>query len=169
MWGKNLRRFEKRRKRPKTGASVKRSPICPCGVPNISRNLAPESGQCQSSVKRDGGQLGSPACRPVKSRLTVRAACPLARVVNVAWVFGRRWRFVPGRATKVAAVSEIRLTPAGHLCWESPELQTEPAQLKALREVFSVDWREGLFTLAAEKTPVGDSLTQRYWQGVADQ
>ena len=72
-------------------------------------------------------------------------------------------------------MSEIRLTPTGHLCWEAPEGQAEPAPLTALRKVFSVDWREGLFTLAAEKIGTGDpaswprqSLTLRYWQGVAD-
>jgi len=37
-----------------------------------------------------------------------------------------------------------------------------------LWKVFSDDWREGLFTLAAEKTAEGDSLTLRYWQGVAE-
>jgi len=72
-------------------------------------------------------------------------------------------------------VPEIRLTPTGHLCWEAPENQAEPAQLAALQEVFSIDWRDGLFTLAAEKIGTGDpaswprqSLTLRYWQGVAD-
>jgi len=40
--------------------------------------------------------------------------------------------------------------------------------MTALRELFSVDWREGLFTLAAEKIGTGDSLTLRYWQGVAE-
>ena len=48
-------------------------------------------------------------------------------------------------------MADIRLTPAGQLCWESPASQTESAQLTALGKVFYVDWREGLFTLAAEK------------------
>ena len=65
-------------------------------------------------------------------------------------------------------MSDIRLTPAGQLRWEASEDGDEPGQLTRLRRVFSGDWREGLFTLAAEKTPVGDSLTLRYWQGVAD-
>ncbi len=69
---------------------------------------------------------------------------------------------------KAGSVSEIRLTPAGQLRWEDSEGGAEPGQLTRLRKVFSGDWREGLFTLAAEKTPVGDSLTLRYWQGVAD-
>ncbi|MFQ5495332.1 MAG: DEAD/DEAH box helicase, partial [Phycisphaerae bacterium] len=37
-----------------------------------------------------------------------------------------------------------------------------------MRKAFSVDWRDGLFTLAAEKIDTGDSLTLRYWQGVAE-
>jgi hypothetical protein len=64
------------------------------------------------------------------------------------------------------AVAEIRLTPTGHLCWEAPEGQAEPAHLATLRKAFSHDWREGLFTLAAEKTDMADSLTLCYWQGV---
>ncbi|MGB2987499.1 MAG: DEAD/DEAH box helicase, partial [Phycisphaerae bacterium] len=60
------------------------------------------------------------------------------------------------------------LTPTGHLCWESLEDQAEPTRLAGLRKLFSSDWREGLFTLAAEKIETGDSLTLRYWQGVAE-
>ena len=75
---------------------------------------------------------------------------------------------------KAGIVSEIRITPAGQLRWETSEGGTETGRLTRLRKVFSDDWREGLFTLAAEKTPVDDrkaampSLTLRYWQGVAD-
>jgi len=65
-------------------------------------------------------------------------------------------------------VAEIRLTPTGRLSWETPEDQTGPAQLTALRRIFSADWREGLFTLAAEKFGTNDSLTLCYWQGMAD-
>ena len=63
---------------------------------------------------------------------------------------------------------EIRLTPTGRLCWESDKNGAEPARLTTLRKLFSVDWREGLFTLAAEKIATGDSLTLGYWQGVAE-
>ena len=73
-----------------------------------------------------------------------------------------------GTGNKGGDVAGIRLTPTGHLCWEASEDPTKPAQRSALRKVFSVDWREGLFTLAAEKSPVGDSLTLRFWQRVAD-
>ncbi len=65
-------------------------------------------------------------------------------------------------------MAEIRLTPTGHLCWESAEDQAESARLAGLRKLFSVDWREGLFTLAAEKKGICDSLTLRYWQGLAE-
>jgi non-specific serine/threonine protein kinase len=61
----------------------------------------------------------------------------------------------------------IRLTPTGHLCCESPDDRPTSARLTALRDCFSADWREGLFTLAAEKIDTGDSLTLRFWQSVA--
>lgn len=57
---------------------------------------------------------------------------------------------------KAAAVTEIRLTPTGHLRWEALEGQAEPAQLVTLRRAFVDSWREGLFTLAAEKIAAGD-------------
>ena len=63
---------------------------------------------------------------------------------------------------------EIRLTPTGQLSWDACEDDSESARLSELRKVFFIDWRDGLFTLAAEKTVTGDSLTLRYWQGVAD-
>jgi len=62
----------------------------------------------------------------------------------------------------------IRLTPTGHLRWESPEEGTEPARVSSLREVFQTDWREGLFTLAAEKLDLGYSPTLRYWRELAE-
>ena len=65
-------------------------------------------------------------------------------------------------------MSSIRLTPTGHLCWELPDDRPTPARLAALQKRFSADWREGLFTLAAEKIDTGDSLTLRYWQHVAE-
>ncbi|MFQ5463960.1 MAG: DEAD/DEAH box helicase [Phycisphaerae bacterium] len=70
---------------------------------------------------------------------------------------------------KTETVSEIRLTPGGQLRWEACADGADSGELTRLQKVFSDDWREGLFTLAAEKTPVGDSLTLRYWRGVADE
>src|SRR5215470_1549532 len=63
---------------------------------------------------------------------------------------------------------EIRLTPTGQLRWEAPEDGTEAAVLAPLRKAFQTDWREGLFTLAAEKINTDDAPTLRYWQNLAE-
>ena len=63
---------------------------------------------------------------------------------------------------------EIRLTPNGNLSWNSADDQEEPIFLASLQKRFSADWREGLFALAADKVAVGDSLTLRYWQRIAE-
>ena len=62
---------------------------------------------------------------------------------------------------------EIRLTPTGQLRWEAPEGETESAVFAPLRKAFQADWREGLFTLAAEKINL-DAPTLRYWQALAE-
>ena len=62
----------------------------------------------------------------------------------------------------------IRLTPTGQLRWEAPEGETESAVSAPLRKAFQADWREGLFTLAADKINPGDALTLRYWQALAE-
>lgn len=62
----------------------------------------------------------------------------------------------------------IRLTPMGQLRWEASEDETAAAGLGSLRKAFQVDWREGLFTLAAEKIPVAEWQTLRYWQALAE-
>ena len=62
----------------------------------------------------------------------------------------------------------IRLTPKGHLRWDSPEEGAESAAFSSLREVFQSDWRKGLFALAAGKVDPGDSPTLRYWRGLAE-
>src|SRR5215831_13901895 len=63
---------------------------------------------------------------------------------------------------------EIRLTPTGQLRWEASEGGTESAVLASLRKAFQADWREGLFTLAAEKINADNALTLRYWQALAE-
>ena len=63
---------------------------------------------------------------------------------------------------------EIRLTPTGQLRWEAPEGGTESPVLAPLRKAFQADWREGLFTLAAEKINADDAPTLRYWQALAE-
>ncbi len=62
-------------------------------------------------------------------------------------------------------MAEIKLTPTGQLCWVS---DGEPsAALAALQKAFKHDWREGMFTLAAEKTDVSGSASLRYIQTIA--
>ena len=66
-------------------------------------------------------------------------------------------------------MGEIRLTPTGQLRWESISEQPEAAVLRGLQKIFQKDCYEGLFNLAAEKYVTGNSLTLRYWQGLAEQ
>ena len=72
---------------------------------------------------------------------------------------------------------DLRLTPAGHLRWEpsgdeaaragsAPPIGEE--RVRSIRTAFEADWREALFTLAAEKTPVQDLPGLRYWQQLAE-
>ena len=62
----------------------------------------------------------------------------------------------------------IRLTPAGRLRWEPSGDEAAPAGPPSLQDAFETDWREALFTLAAEKTPTRDLPSVRYWQQLAD-
>ena len=72
---------------------------------------------------------------------------------------------------------DMRLTPAGHLRWEPSGDEAAPIgsappigeeRVRSIRNAFEADWREGLFTLAAEKTPVQDLPGLRYWQQLAE-
>ncbi len=65
-------------------------------------------------------------------------------------------------------MSDIRLTPAGSLHWESTEETPVQAKQATLQKLFDKDWREGLFELAAEKIDCGSWPTLRYWQGLAE-
>ena len=62
----------------------------------------------------------------------------------------------------------IRLTPAGRLRWEPSGDEAAPGAPPSLQGAFGTDWREALFTLAAEKTPTGDMPSVRYWQQLAE-
>ncbi len=65
----------------------------------------------------------------------------------------------------------IRLTPAGHLRWEPPRGEAGPAEsapLTSLQRAFQADWREALFTLAADRAPTRDLPGLRYWQQLAE-
>ena len=72
---------------------------------------------------------------------------------------------------------DLRLTPAGHLRWEPSGDEAAPIgsappigeeRARSIRSAFQADWREALFTLAAEKTPVQDLPGLRYWQQLAE-
>jgi len=62
----------------------------------------------------------------------------------------------------------IRLTPTGQLRWEAPEGETASAALASLQKAFQADWRQGLFTLAAEKLSLDNAPSVRYWQALAE-
>ena len=65
----------------------------------------------------------------------------------------------------------LRLTPACDLRWDHSGDGTgpdAPAALPSLQAAFETDWREALFTLAAEKTPTRDMPSVRYWQQLAE-
>ena len=62
----------------------------------------------------------------------------------------------------------IRLTPAGRLRWESSGDEAVPGGSQSLQHAFESDWREALFTLAADKIPAQDRLSVRYWQQFAE-
>ena len=62
----------------------------------------------------------------------------------------------------------IRLTPAGRLRWESSGDEAAPAGSPPLQSAFETDWREALFTLAADKIPTQDMPGVYYWQQLAE-
>ncbi len=62
-------------------------------------------------------------------------------------------------------MAEIFLTPAGHLAWRAdPE---DSPSLRAVGDVFTRDWLEGLFTLAAEKVAPGQAVAIEFWRKLA--
>ena len=72
----------------------------------------------------------------------------------------------------------LGLTPAGHLRWAPLDGDGDgvqdgvqdgaPAGLAHLPRAFDLDWREALFTLAAEKTDTQGAPVLRYWQQIAE-
>ena len=62
----------------------------------------------------------------------------------------------------------IRLTPAGRLRWESSGDEAAPTGSSLLQSAFETDWREALFTLAADKIPTQDMPSVRYWQQLVE-
>lgn len=66
-------------------------------------------------------------------------------------------------------MSELRLTPAGHLRWNDEPRDSEPdAVSAAVRDAFARGDGEGLFVLAARKIEAPDRPAVRYWRGVAE-
>jgi hypothetical protein len=62
----------------------------------------------------------------------------------------------------------LGLTPAGHLRWALLDRDDVPAGLAHLPRAFDLDWREALFTLAAEKTDTQEAPVLRYWRQIAE-
>ena len=62
----------------------------------------------------------------------------------------------------------IRLTPGRHLRWEPGDDDGIPADLAPFAHTFEADWREALFTLAAEKIEAPGSPVVRFWRQLAD-
>ena len=62
----------------------------------------------------------------------------------------------------------LGLTPAGHLRWAPLDGDDIPAGLAHLPRAFDLDWREALFTLAAEKTDTQEAPVLRYWRQIAE-
>ena len=62
----------------------------------------------------------------------------------------------------------LGLTPAGHLCWAPGGGDPLPSGLAGLRSRFDSDWREALFTLAAERIDTASVPAARFWQQIAE-
>ena len=61
----------------------------------------------------------------------------------------------------------LGLTPAGQLRWAPRDGDAIPPALTRLQPVFDADWREALFTLAADRIDTRESPAVRYWQEIA--
>ena len=73
-------------------------------------------------------------------------------------------RIVPASGLGVS----LGLTPAGDVRWTDPGVEEIPERLQHLERAFDADWREALFTLAAEKTDTRERPAVRYWQSFAE-
>ena len=62
----------------------------------------------------------------------------------------------------------LRLTPGRHLRWEPGDDDGIPADLAPFAHTFEADWREALFTLAAEKIEAPGAPVVRFWRQLAD-
>ena len=62
----------------------------------------------------------------------------------------------------------LGLTPAGHLCWAPGDGDSLPPGLARLQTAFASDWREALFTLAAERVDTDGAPAARFWQRIGE-
>ena len=62
----------------------------------------------------------------------------------------------------------LGLTPAGHLCWASDAGDSLPPDAARLQSAFAADWREALFTLAAERIDTEAVPAGRFWRQIAE-
>ena len=60
------------------------------------------------------------------------------------------------------------LTPAGHFCWAPGDGDLPPSGVARLESAFASDWREALFTLAAERIDTGGASAGRFWRQIAE-
>ena len=62
----------------------------------------------------------------------------------------------------------LGLTPSGQLRWAPRDSDPVAPAIAKLQAVFDADWREALFTLAAERVDAREAPALRFWQGIAE-
>ena len=62
----------------------------------------------------------------------------------------------------------LGLTPAGHLRWAPVDGDPVPPAVARLESAVAADWREALFTLAADRIDTQASPPARFWQQIAE-
>lgn len=62
----------------------------------------------------------------------------------------------------------IRVTPAGHPRLVSAATVNESSGMFSIYDTFRMDWREGIFILAAQKLDAGGSPSVRFWRKLAE-
>ena len=62
----------------------------------------------------------------------------------------------------------LGLTPARHLRWASRDGDPVPPAFARLQAAFDADWREALFTLAAERIDTHETPSLRFWQEISE-
>ena len=62
----------------------------------------------------------------------------------------------------------IGLTPAGRLRWAPRDGDPIPPGIARLQSAFTADWREALFTLAADRIDTQEAPAARFWQHIAE-